>query len=69
MRVLATLLIIVLAGLPSLFAGLPGLAPDAFDGRLLGAPVGVVFMSALMLFFVLIAALCSGAARNAERDR
>ena len=69
MRVLATLLIIVLGGLPSLFAGLPGITPDVFDSRLFGAPVGVIFMSVLMLFFVLIAGLCATAARDAEKDR
>ena len=66
MRTIATLIIIVLACLPAVFAGLPAIEPAAFDQRLLGAPVSVVAMCALMIVFVVIAALCSAAARSAD---
>ncbi len=65
MRTFATLIIIVLGVLPALFAGLPGITPGWFDQRVMGAPAGVLAMCALLVLFVLIAALCSAVARNA----
>ena len=67
-RIIATLIIIVLAGLPAVFAGLPATAPAVFDGRQWGAPVSVLVMSALLVVFVVLAAICSTAARNADRN-
>ena len=66
MRVLATLIIIILAGLPALFAGWPGAAPGSFDGLWNGIPVSIAAMSLLLLAFVVIAAICGVIARNAN---
>ncbi len=68
MRIIATLIIIVLAGLPALFAGLPASEPAVFDQHRWGAPVSVLAMSALLVVFVVLAAVCSSAARNADRS-
>ena len=64
LRILAFLIVIVIVSLPSLFAGLPGLAPDWFDRRWQGVPLSVVAMSGLMLVFVLLAGVCSAAAKD-----
>ena len=66
MRAIATLIIIVLVSLPSLFAGWPGLEPGWFQERQWGVPLSVIFMSGLMLLFMILAALCSLAARGAR---
>jgi membrane protein implicated in regulation of membrane protease activity len=57
-RLLATLIIIILCGLPALFAGWPGDAPAFFDARLGGVPGSILAMSGLLLAFVVIAAVC-----------
>ncbi len=66
MRVLATLIIIILAGLPALLAGWPGMAPGSFDGLWKGIPVSIAAMSLLLLAFVVIAAVCGVIARGAS---
>ncbi len=64
MRSLVALIVIVLGALPALYAGLPGLAPGWFDQRYMGVPMSVLAMSALMVIFVILAAVCSSAARG-----
>ena len=64
MRAIATLIIVALVSLPSLFAGWPGLAPSWFDERRWGVPMSVIAMSGLMLVFIVLAGLCSLAARD-----
>jgi hypothetical protein len=64
-RALATLIIIVLVSLPSLFGGWPRLEPGWFSDRYGGVPMSVIFMSGLMVVFILLAGLCSLAARRA----
>ena len=64
MRSLAALVVIVLAGLPALFAGVPGTEPAWFYGSLGGVPISVVFMCVLMAVFVVLAAICSNAAKG-----
>ena len=66
MRLIATLIIIIIAGLPALFAGWPGKSPGLFDARIAGIPGSVLVMSLLLLAFILIAALSSGVARKAN---
>jgi hypothetical protein len=63
-RAIATLVVIVLVSLPSIFAGWPGAAPDWFDVRRWGVPSSVIAMSALMLVFIVLAGVCSLAARG-----
>jgi hypothetical protein len=63
-RAIATLIIIVLVSLPSLFGGWPGLEPGWFDERQWGVPLSVIFMSGLMLLFMILAGLCSLAAKG-----
>ena len=58
MRLLATLIIIILCGLPALFAGWPADAPALFDTRISGVPGSILAMSGLLLAFVVIAAIC-----------
>jgi hypothetical protein len=58
-RAIATLIIIVITLLPSLYAGWPGFAPDWFDERHWGVPASVIAMVALMAFTVLMAGVCS----------
>lgn len=71
MRIWGTLVIIILAGFPALFAGAPQLAPEAFLTRVAGVPLGVVLMCVLMLVFVVLAGVCSNAAGKSAglRDR
>ena len=64
MRIIVFLIVIAIVSLPSLFAGLPGLAPDWFDRRWQGVPLSVLFMSGLMLAFVLLAGVCSAVAKD-----
>ena len=64
MRTIIALISIVMVSLPSLFAGLPDLQPAWFSQHWQGVPVSVVFMSALMLTFVLLAGICSAVSRN-----
>jgi hypothetical protein len=64
LRIIAFLLVLVIVLLPSLFAGLPGVAPGWFDQRWQGVPVSVLVMSGLMLAFVLLAGVCSAAAKD-----
>ncbi len=66
MRLLATLVIIILCGLPALFAGWSGDAPAVFDARFGGVPGSVLAMSALLLAFVVIAGICGVIARNSS---
>ena len=58
MRLLATLIIVILCGLPALFAGWPAKAPAFFDTRVGGAPGSIVVMSLMLVAFVFIAAIC-----------
>ena len=64
MRIIAFLFVVVMVSLPSLFAGLPGLAPGWFDDKVGGVPLSVVAMCGLMLAFVLLAGVCSAAAKG-----
>jgi hypothetical protein len=66
-RVLATLVIIVLAGLPALFAGWPAHTPAFFDTVVGGVPGSIAAMSLLLLAFVVIAAICGVIARGADK--
>ena len=66
LRIIGALVVIVLCALPGLFAGWPGLAPGWFAGELGGVPLSVVAMVASMAAFVVLAALCSAAARNGQ---
>ncbi len=65
MRLIATLIIIIIAGLPALFAGWPGDTPALFDSRIGPVPGSILVMSLLLLAFVIIAAVSSGIARRA----
>ena len=65
-RLIATLIIVVLAGMPALFAGWPGTAPAWFDISWRGIPLSILAMSALLLSFVLIAGVCGVIARGAS---
>ena len=67
MRVLATLIIIVLVGLPALFAGWPGDAPASFGNLVNGVPGSIAAMAGLLLAFVVIAAICGVIARSADK--
>ncbi len=58
MWLLATLIIVILCGLPALFAGWPAKAPAFFDTRVGGAPGSILAMSGLLLAFVVIAGIC-----------
>ena len=64
MRVIGTLIVFVLAALPAVFAGWPGLAPSWFDGDFRGIPMSVVAMSGLMAVFIVLAGVCSLIART-----
>ena len=66
MRLLATLVVIILCGLPALFAGWPALEPAWFSSLLHGVPLSVVAMSGLLLAFVILAGFCSAAAKAAR---
>lgn len=66
-RVLATLVIIVLAGLPAVFAGWPAHTPPVFDSLVSGVPGSVAAMSLLLLAFIVIAAICGVIARGAGK--
>ena len=66
MRLIATLIIVVLAGLPALFAGWPAKAPGAFSALWHGVPGSVVAMSLMLLAFVVLAGICGVLARNAR---
>jgi hypothetical protein len=65
-RVLATLVIIALAGLAALFAGWPGDTPAFFDSSVNGVPGSIAAMSVLLLAFIVIAAICGVIARSAS---
>ena len=65
MRLIATLIIIIIAGLPALFAGWPGDSPPLFDSRIGPVPGSILVMSLLLLAFVVIAGFSSGIARRA----
>jgi len=67
MRAIATLIIVVLVSLPSLYAGWPSLEPGWFAERYAGVPISVIFMSGLMVVFIVLAGLCSLAARGGRR--
>ena len=69
MRTLGTIIVIVLCGLPALFAGWPTVAPAWFDNLWNGVPQGILAMSGLMLAFVLLAGFCSLAAKSAGGAR
>ncbi len=70
MRLIATLIIIIIAGLPAVFAGWPSASPALFDGRIGPVPGSILVMSLLLLAFVVIAAVSSGIARRAgDADR
>ena len=64
MRLLATLVVVVLVALPSIFAGWPGAEPGFFDARIGGVPGSVLAMVLLLAVFVPIAGWCSRAARG-----
>ena len=64
MRAIATLIIIVIALSPSLFAGLPSVAPAWFAERHFGAPSSVIVMCVLLALLVVLAAVCSMLARS-----
>ena len=66
MRLLATLIIVILCGLPALFAGWPGRSPAAFGQDIGGVPGSVVAMSLLLLAFVAIAGVCGVIAKSAR---
>ena len=66
MRLIATLIIVVLAGLPALFAGWPGKSPAAFTALWNGIPGSIAAMSLLLLAFVVLAGICGVLARNAR---
>lgn len=68
-RVLGTLIVIILCALPAVFAGRPGIAPAWFDQSWRGAPLSVLAMCGLMLAFIVLAGLCSLAARGADSRR
>jgi hypothetical protein len=63
-RAIATLIIIVIALLPSLYAGWPGMAPGWFDERRWGVPLSVIAMCALMATAIVLAGICSVLARS-----
>lgn len=67
MRALGTVIVIILCGLPALFAGWPQVAPAWFNDLWNGAPLGILAMSGLLLAFVIIAGFCSAAAKAAGR--
>ncbi len=66
MRVIATLVIIILAGLAALFAGWPGDTPAVFDTLVHGVPGSIAAMALLLLSFIVIAAICGVIARGAN---
>ncbi len=61
MRTIGAIIVIVLGVLPALFAGFPDLAPAWFRQTVGGVPLSVVFMSVVMLVFVVLAGLFAGA--------
>jgi hypothetical protein len=67
LRTIIALIVIVMVSLPSLFAGLPDLEPSWFGQRWQGVPLSVVFMSGLLLAFVLLAGVCSAVAGTSRR--
>ncbi len=64
MRLIGTIIVIILCGLPALFAGWPAAAPDWFDIRWQGAPLGVIAMCVLLAVLAAMAGVCSEAAKN-----
>ena len=64
MRVIGTLIIIILAGLPVLFAGWPKQAPAFFSDLVHGVPGSIAAMSLLLAAFVVLAAVCGVIARG-----
>jgi hypothetical protein len=65
-RPLATIVVIVLCALPALFAGWPQATPAWFNELWHGVPLSIVAMSALLLVFILLAGVCSAAAKAAR---
>jgi hypothetical protein len=65
LRTLGTIIVIVLCGLPALFAGWPSAAPAWFNDLWQGAPLSIVVMSGLLFAFILLAGFCSAAAKAA----
>lgn len=63
-RVVGALIIIILAGLPVLFAGWPDKSPAFFAGSWNGIPGSIAAMSLLLAVFVVIAAVCGAIARG-----
>jgi hypothetical protein len=63
-RVIGTLIIIILAGLPVLFAGWPDKSPAVFSSLVHGVPGSIAAMSLLLAVFVVLAAVCGVIARN-----
>ena len=66
MRIIATLIIIILCGLPAVFAGWPANAPAFFASLPGGVPGSIAAMSLLLLAFVVIAGFSTGVARRAS---
>ena len=64
LRTIGAIVVIVLCALPGLFGGLPGLAPAWFADTVGGVPLSVWAMVASMAAFVVLAGLCSAAARD-----
>jgi hypothetical protein len=66
---LGALIIIILAGLPVLFAGWPDRSPAFFSGLWNGIPGSIAAMSLLLAVFVVLAAVCGAIARGKEAGR
>jgi hypothetical protein len=64
LRTISAIIVIIVCALPALFAGLPGAAPGWFDARFQGAPQGVLFMCGLLALLVVMAVVCSEAAKD-----
>jgi hypothetical protein len=58
------LIIIILAGLPVLYAGWPNQAPAFFSSLVNGVPGSIAAMALLLAVFVPLAAICGVIARN-----
>ncbi len=69
MRTIGAIVAIILCALPAVFAGIPGAEPAWFSDRVAGVPLSVVFMSALLLVFAVLAALFAASTGGALPDR
>ena len=67
-RLLATLVIIVLAGSVALLAGWPANTPAVFDSSVHGVPGSIAAMGVLLLSFIVIAGICGVIARGAGKS-